>query len=152
MSTNKFTQPFTFEIKLSKNKQSLIVLPHVFIALLLCMLFQFEYIHISNTILAMVAVLASLVYFVRLELTQSSSKSVYAFHRKANESWSLVLKNETKHNFFISDSSFASNYLIILNFIDKSKNNYSVLITLDSVGQENYRRLKVLIKTKSCIE
>lgn len=148
MSANKFIQPFSFKIKQSKNKLLLLLLPHLFIAMVLCLLFGFKYLQISYLLIALIVILASLVYFVRLHLTLSSSKSVYAVQRKINDSWSLIFKNKIKENVFISDFSFASNSLIILNFIDQSKNNYYVLITLDSVAEEVFRRLKVLIKTR----
>ena len=148
MSAYKFIQPFSFKIKQSKNKLLLLLLPHLFIAMVLCLLFGFKYLQISYLLIALIVILASLVYFVRLHLTLSSSKSVYAVQRKINDSWSLIFKNKIKENVFISDFSFASNSLIILNFIDQSKNNYYVLITLDSVAEEVFRRLKVLIKTR----
>lgn len=69
-------------------------------------------------------------------------------HKDSNDSWSLTLRENEKVNVSISATSFSSNLLIILNFKDEFEKQYTSLITPDSVTHDEFRKLKVYIKTK----
>ena len=148
MSSNQFKQAFTIKIKSTLIKKLLIVLPHVIVAVLLFIFLDFKGLISIYFMLSLLCIAISLIYFVRLHLIFSSNQSIYNIQNNINDDWSLVLRDYEKVNVSISGTSFNSNFLIILNFKNESKEQYTALITRDSVTQSEFRRLKVRIKTR----
>jgi len=62
--------------------------------------------------------------------------------------WRILLSDAVKKDVVVSGSSFDSNFLIILNFEDMEEKYYVALITADSVTNEEFRKLKVFLKTQ----
>lgn len=100
-------------------------------------------------LLSQIAVVTSLVFYIRLYLRLDLSKSIKALHKTTEGNWKLNLTNQEINASLIS-SSFVSNKLIILNFTgDNTGVNYSTLVLSDSIDLEQFRKLKVFIKTQS---
>jgi hypothetical protein len=148
VSSNKFTQAVTILIKPSRIKQGLIVIPHLLVIMLLSLFLSLNVNSMIYFLIPLIIIALSFVYFVKLYLTLSLSKSVSMIHKTIGGSWSLSFKEDIKNDFLISETSFSSNIFLILNFYDKSNNTYTVLITPDSVDKDQFRRLKVLLKTR----
>jgi len=97
--------------------------------------------------ISLIGIALSLVYFVRLHLTLRANKSIYNITKNSNGEWNLILKKCAVSNVLVSTTSFVSNSLIILIFVDASNKHYTALITPDSTNEDIFRRLKVNIKT-----
>lgn len=132
------------------NKHILILFPHMFTAIILLAFLVAERLDLIYLLLSLVFILASYYYFVRLHLKRNLNKSICEIRKSINDEWSLVLKNKSEQRVSILPSSFSSRFLIILNFqnTDIKKDSYSAIITPDSISIEEFRRLKVFIKTK----
>ena len=148
LPSNRLNQAFTIKMKSSLNKKVLIILPHASAAVILFIFLGFKDVNLIYFILSLLCIGISLVYFVRLHLTYCSNKSIYKIHIHTNDNWSVTFRDDVKDNISISASSFTSNILIILIFKDSSENFYTALITPDSVNKDEFRKLKVLIKTQ----
>ena len=146
--SNRLNQAFIIKLKSSLSKKVLIILPHASATVILFIFLGFKDINLVYFLLSLSCIAISLVYFVRLHLTYSSNKSIYKIHIHTNDNWSVTFRDDEKDNISISASSFTSNMLIVLNFKDSSENYYTALITPDSVNKDEFRKLKVLIKTQ----
>lgn len=152
MSSSPFSIPFAINIKASLQKCLLIVIPHLVIGAIVLMAPPLN-LYIKGT--AILLVLLSFVYYFRLHIKADLKQSVSAIRQDSAENWGLQLHSSENQDYIsvaLLASSFASNVLIILNFSDTSKGSlakgaYRVLITPDSVSEDEYRRLKVRLKT-----
>lgn len=147
MPLNKFNQSFTLKLKLSLARQAFILIPHGFIA---CILAVFWVLNEVTTVYFLVSLLCmsiSLIYFVRLHLIGNLNKSIRTIQKSVNNNWSLTFKDGTEENVRIAGTSFSSNNLVIITFKNVAEKNHTVLITPDSIDQNLFRILKVLIKT-----
>jgi len=145
---NQLKQSFTIKIKASLSKQLLIVLPHVIVTAILFIFLDFKGLTKIYYLMSLICISISLIYFVRLYLTFSAKKSIYTVNKDSNNNWSLTTRNSEKTNVSILATSFSSNLLIIFNFQDESEKQYTALITPDSLTQDEFRKLKVYIKTR----
>lgn len=148
MSSNQLKQAFSIKFKSSLTKQLLIVLSHVIVIAIFFIFIDIKGLTAIYFLMSILCIAISLIYFVRLHLTLKSNKSVFTMHKDSNDSWSLTLRENEKVNVSISATSFSSNLLIILNFKDEFEKQYTSLITPDSVTHDEFRKLKVYIKTK----
>ncbi len=147
MSLNQFDQAVSINIQSNLIKQLLIVLPHAIAGVTLVAFLDLKGVITFFFLISLVCVFLSLIYFVRLHLTLNSKKSILKIHFKAQDSWYLTLKNDIRVKVTILATSFSSNLLIILNFKDVTGRQYTALITPDGINPDEFRRLKVLIKT-----
>ncbi len=148
MSSNKFTQVVTILIVPSRIKQGLIVIPHLIVITILSLFLSLYANSVMYFLIPLIIIALSFVYYVKLHLTLSLNKSVSMIHKSIGDRWSLSFKDDIKNDFLISETSFSSNILLVLNFYDKSNNTYTVLITSDSVDKDQFRRLKIFLKTR----
>jgi len=68
----------------------------------------------------------------------------------SSKNWLIETKNQTnkkaQKTVLLMPSSFISNKLILLNFIDSKNKKYYALITPDSLSQADFRHLFVRVK------
>lgn len=139
---------FFLRIKSSLGKTLLIVLPHSAVFVLLLFL-AFKNERFDNYLLLIfLLIISSLVYFYRLHLSRTLSKSIFEISMDSKNCWRILLSDAVKKDVVVSGSSFDSNFLIILNFEDMEEKYYVALITADSVTNEEFRKLKVFLKTQ----
>jgi len=149
MSFNPYDAPLSLNVKPSLQKWLIIFIPHVFVILLI---FSFKEFNPILKVVLVVGVIVSLSYYYRLHLSQFSIKSVTQVQHTLVKTWLVsTTKNRDLIKFELLPSSFVSNYLIILNF---NVNNtagfipsHTVLFTKDSLSKDEFRILKVRLKT-----
>jgi len=147
MTSKHNKQILSIRIKPSITKILIIVVPHVLIASFL--LFNSYIFKLGNSILmlSLLFTILSLFYFIKLHLNMSLKQSIYSISRDINNKWWVNYKNKKNINITLSSNSFVSNYLILLNTIDASKKCSTIIITPDSIKKDQFRQLKVILKT-----
>lgn len=144
MSLNLFKRPLSLKIKPSLQRWSAIVVPHFLVSMMLLVLnndFQ------RIILLALFfLILISLVYSVRLHIYQSLKNSVKIIYQDSAKNWFIEIIDTEKKEVNLSNTSFFSPFLILINFSDSNNKKYTVLITPDSLLSEEYRRLIVRLK------
>lgn len=147
MASNRFNKAFTINIKASLEKYLLIIIPHLLVAIVLMIFFDVKEQNLIYLIIILLCISISLLYFSRLHILFQSEKSIYEIHKNTSGHWKLKLKNGLTKDVTILTSSFVSNLLILIIFKDQSSKDYTALVTPDSVSTNEFRRLKVHLKT-----
>ena len=147
MTLKHIDQSFNMRLKPSLVKLVFVVFPHLVAAFILLIFMDKAGLTALFLLLSIVIVISSLIYFVRLHLTFDSNKSIISLQKDLKNNWTIKYKNGVKASVSILPSSFVSEILIIMNVVDKSKQQFSVLITLDSIDKDQYRKLKVFMNT-----
>jgi len=147
MLINPIISPLKLTVKPSLQKWLILSIPHaVGIIIILSVVTSPLWLKISLTLL----VILSFIYYLRLHLSQNTKKSVLSLQQDSAKNWFLTLysnsgETEPKSVELLS-SSFISKALIILNYRDDQRSNYSVLITPDSNSSNEFRHLTIRIK------
>jgi len=143
MSLHPFNTPLALKINPSYQKLGLILLPPFFVCMLLIFLdmFSFKYKLIITSLIFL-----STLYYVRLHIHQVLKKSVRVIYQDSSKNWFIETTNIEKKEVKLSNTSFFSWSLILINFIDFNNKKYTVLITPDSLLNEEYRRLIVRLR------
>jgi len=139
-------QPLAIEISSSLQKQLLVYLPHAISVIIFVWLSRSTSIPLIVIALMMVGAGLSVYYFHRLHISNTLQRSVKLISKDASSNWQIVLSNNNTERVSLDNTCYRSNFLIILNFNDVAKNNYTALITPDSVTTEEYRKLMVLLR------
>ena len=140
MPINPFSTPASYKIKYSFQKLLLIILPHV---LSLIMVFWLTSFSMILSIGLIMMIITSVVYYFRLYILLSLKKSIIWFNQDSARNWTITTTANEKVPVEILPSSFISNLLIILNYIDINNSHYCVIITPDCLSPDEFRRLKV---------
>jgi hypothetical protein len=144
MPDNNFTKALTLNIRNSAQKWMIVIIPHFMSLLLLSMMNSLP---ILLRISLSALVLISFYYYLRLYTFKSSKKSVLSIQQDSSNNWVIVTTGDQQHSVKLMPSSFFSNILIVLNYMDINKKHYSVIITQDSLSKDEFRQLKVRLKT-----
>ena len=147
MFSNQFNQSITINVKSSLIKQLLIWFPHAISTTILILFLKLQHLNITYFLLLIICIVISLVYFIRLHLLFSANKSIHTIQKSTNDIWKVTFKNGVEKNVSLMNTSFVSSLFIILNFNDSTSKQYSALISSDSVNHDEFRRLKVFIKS-----
>ena len=95
-------------------------------------------------------IILSLLYFLSVHIFQKLHHAVIGIQRDSTNNWLITTakdKNKAFHSELLS-SSFVSPWLVILNFKGNHKlNAYTALIPLGSLPEDDFRRLRVILKT-----
>jgi len=95
-------------------------------------------------------VLMNLVAVIRVYVLYGGRSSVIEFGSIGAREWGLKLFSGKDIVSGIKHPVFLSNYLIIINFISNGRGfSRVVLIAKDSLSEDSFRKLKVLLKTMS---
>lgn len=148
MISRKKSRRLDISIKTTISKILLVMIPHLFIIGMILFFLRHENFTIYLLLISMILVLASLIYFVRLHLTLQSKKSIKSLYIDAENNWMISRKEGGETRVTVSSTSFVSNLILILNLKHSTQNNSSVLVCADSVNKEEFRVLKVILKTK----
>lgn len=91
------------------------------------------------------AVLASLIYsFVRFGQLRAADSVVHlSFH---DEAWQILLRSGRILQVTPESSVVVLGWLVVINFRDEDRKRYPVTLLPDSTGEDEFRRLKVLLK------
>jgi len=81
-----------------------------------------------------------------LHYFRNLNNSVISIQIDSADNWYLTTAKNTNLSASLLPTSFNSNILIILNYIDINNQKYSVLITPDSLSNDEFRRLQVRLK------
>lgn len=144
MSLNSFNSPLSLRIEPSYQKWALILVPH-FLALLMAALL--EVFNPISKILIIILVCISSVYYIRLHIRKTLKKSVQRIYQDSNKNWFIDV-NDTDYEYIkkevrLLDSSFISQFIIIMNLLDDNNISYTALIAPDSLPKDEFRRLVV---------
>jgi len=104
-------------------------------------MFSFKYKLIITSLIFL-----STLYYVRLHIHQVLKKSVRVIYQDSSKNWFIETTNIEKKEVKLSNTSFFSWSLILINFLDFNNKKYTVLITPDSLLNEEYRRLIVRLR------
>ncbi len=105
----------------------------------------------ESTLLSIVVIFTitySAYYFLHLHIWLDSKKSVKTIYQDSRYNWFLMDSTDVEKSVSLLPESFNSNYLIILNFDDNKNSKYSVIVTPDSVPRDEFRQLKVNLRTQ----
>lgn len=140
MSVNPFNQSLSLTIIPSFYKKLLIIIPH-FVVMVFVLLVEPipKYLRLILSILIVISV----VYYYRLHILGALKRSVSRIGQDSVKNWVLETYDSRSINVSLLDSSFVSQYLIVLNYIDRSNNNYVVVFTCDSLSISDFRHLVV---------
>ena len=144
MSENPFSKPFILDINSSPLKWALVICPHL---LSLVVIFAVGVFPPELKIILSITVTLSLYYFLRLHIFRSLKNSVLSIQQDSNQNWFIKASKQDKTPALLLNSSFISNAFIILNYKDMSSNQFSALLTPDSLSKDQFRHLKVRITT-----
>lgn len=144
MSNHPFTKPINISLKHTTQKMMILVLPHL---LALLVVLTIDIIPLLFKGLISIIIVASFYYYCRLYLFDSSKHSITSIQNDSVENWYLTSANNVKISVSLLPSSFSSNILIILNYVDIKKQKYSVIITPDCLSKNDFRRLRVGLKS-----
>ena len=153
VSISSFNQPFSIELKPSRAKLSLIVLIHLAIGIVLLVAMTLSNFNGFIFAVSLFCIVISCVYSICLHIKLNLKKSILAINDDLNKDWKITLKDNHFKNVTLSPASFISNYIILLNFRDiLEKSDYTSVITPYCVSKDDFRRLKVLVKTNKSEE
>lgn len=67
-------------------------------------------------------------------------------YQDSAKNWFISSHDSKRIEVQLLDSSFVSQFLMVINFIDLNKHEYPILITPDSLPKDDYRLLIVKLK------
>lgn len=133
----------------------LVFVPHV-IALLVVLIFLLIPTLISSvsSSLSLVVSFASIscivfsfIYLMRLHFWKTHNKSIKEIHLDSATNWTVVCGNKRHVQVELLTTSFVSYFLVILNFKGLNNRVYTAIIVPDSLSDQDFRRLRVRVKT-----
>ena len=144
MSHNNFTKQLNLSLETSPQLYLLILIPHLFAPMFLLFFPSERKIIIAPITLA---IIFSLFYFLRLHYHKSLKKSVTSIHQDSANNWFIEVAHNEQQPVLLSPSSFESKSLIILNYVGINNVSYCALITPDCISRDDFRRLRVRLKS-----
>lgn len=147
MPKNPIISPLKLTVKPSLQKWLVLTIPHAVGIIIILSVVTFPlWLKASLTLL----IIVSFIYYLRLHLSQNTKKSVLSIHQDSAKNWFITLNSNSGEtepkSVELLSSSFISKALIILNYRDDQRSNYSVLITPDSNSSNKFRHLTIRIK------
>jgi len=143
VSENNFTKPLSLSLEFSHAIFLGIVVLHMLVASIIVATSS-----VVIAILALLLVISSFVYYYRWHVTQSLAKSIIRVKLSSIGDWSLINSQNKRIKATLLPTSFLSQYLLILNFHSLEMKKYTVLIPKGRVSSDDFRQLKVRLKTK----
>lgn len=144
LSKNNFTKPLNLSLEFSNSIRWGITALHLLVASVIMIA--------SNsfvvTVLLLLIALSSYFYYYQWHVTQSLVKSIVKIKLSSTGEWSLINSQNKLIKVALQPTSFLSKYLLILNFYSLRNKKYTVLISKGRVNPNDFRRLKVRLKTK----
>ena len=103
-------------------------------------------------ILLLIIVLgSSCLYYYQWHVMRTLDKSILELKISALGDWSALVYSDKWIKVDLLCHSFVSSYLIILNFSSIDSTSYIVLITKNMFHKDEFRHLKVRLKTAECM-
>lgn len=147
MSLNPFNTPLALKISPSRQKAILILTPHCFALILAISLDTFHTAASIGINIALIFLISlSARYYINLHYRQSLKKSITMIYQDSAKNWFISSHDSKRIEVQLLDSSFVSQFLMVINFIDLNKHEYPILITPDSLPKDDYRLLIVKLK------
>jgi len=143
MRQNPFETPLSVLVKASFQKQLLISIPHLLALAITFLIIPFS---IIMSLILMLFIFASFIFYFKWHIYKSLKRSLHEVRQDSAKNWLIRTKAGDFKKASLLDSSFASNWLIIVNYIDMDKVRYSAVFTPDSLSVEDFRRLIVRFK------
>ena len=143
MSVNLFSQSLSLTIIPTLQKKLFIIIPHLFVMVLVLTV---DPIPNYLRLILFILIVISVVYYYRLHILGTLKYSVSRIGQDSVKNWILKTHDGRSRQVSLLDSSFVSQYLIVLNYIDRNKSNYVVVFTRDSLPISDFRHLIVRLK------
>ena len=143
MSVNPFCNNLSLTIEPTFQKKLLIVFPHVCAVLLIILASSIPK-YLSVILCSLIVV--SCIYYYQNYILRTFKRSVYGISQDSAKNWTIDTRDNRTISVSLLESSFISNLLIVLNYMDKNNNNYTVIITPDSLPVSDFRHLIVRIR------
>ena len=143
MSLHPFNTPLALKIKPSYQKWGLILFPPLFVCTLLISLDLFNF---KFKLIIILLICFSTIYYLRLHIHHALKKSVRVIYQDSSKNWFIETIDTERKEVQLSNTSFFSQPLILINCTDFNNKKYTVLITPDSLSNAEHRRLIVRLK------
>lgn len=142
---NNFTKPLSLSLKSSASLAFIITVLHLLVASIILMSNSLP---LSILLFLIILIFASYFYYYQRYVSLSLKKSIIKIQINADGDWSLVNSKNKIIKATIHPSSFTSSYLLILIFHSIEINKHTVLITKSMINNNDFRWLKVRLRTK----
>lgn len=149
MSANSFNKPLRFQLKPAKSLGILIAVLHLLVAVIL--LLMTDSLPMIVILLLFILIISSYFYYYQWHVVRVFNKSIVEIHINASGDWSVFSCRGKQIKVDLLASSFVSQPLIILNFCSLNSRKYTVLITKNMLNENEFRHLKVRLKTDHCL-
>lgn len=147
MHSNQFNETTNIKIKSTLLMKLFVLLPHLVVTVIFLILLYLGVLTVYYFIVLAFFIIVSLLYFSNLHFINATSRSITHINKVLGGDWKLTLKDSIVVKAKMLDTSFSSSLFVILNFQDANNKNYTSFITRDCLESDEFRRLKVLIKT-----
>ena len=141
---NNFSQALDISFKPNNKIAIALALLHLFVAIIFITATQLPLYILFITILSL---FISYLYYYLWHVSYSLSKSIIQLKMNTSGEWTLVNSKNKTIKVTLQPSSFVSQYLLLLNFNSPNNKQYTVLIEKSMVSRDEYRYLKVRLKT-----
>jgi hypothetical protein len=146
MSSNAFNKPLNLQFKPSKIIMMMIAIVHLLVAIIV--IFMTQSLPLEALFFLLIIIASSYYYFYLWHITRKLHKSILELRINSSGDWSILTSTAKLNNVIPLDSSFSSQYLIIINFNVSNAGKYTLLIAKDMLSKNEFRRLRVRLKTK----
>jgi hypothetical protein len=145
MSANAFNKSLRCHLKASKNIGVFIAILHFLIAIIVVLMTAS--LSIISMLLLIMVIISSYFYYYQWHVARVLKKSIVEIHINSLENWSIFSYTGKRIKVDLLGSSFSSQSLIILNFCSFNSKKYTVLITKNMLNEDEFRHLRVRLKT-----
>lgn len=109
-------------------------------------IFFFTTQYFLSSFLLMLFCMLSYYYCFSRYISLTHPSVIHVIRRQITGEWLLINKRGDVINATLEGDSVITNFLIIMNFKRKDKKTSSVVLFPDALGQENFRRLSVILR------
>ncbi len=127
----------------------MIVMVHILV--LIIILLMTDSISVFSILLLIIVLSSSCLYYYQWHVMHCLDKSILELKINALGDWSVLIYSDKWIKVDLLCHSFVSPYLIILNFSSVDSNGYIVLITKNMFHKDEFRHLRVRLKTAECV-
>jgi hypothetical protein len=146
MSSNAFNKPLNLQFKPSKITILMIATMHLSVAIIV--IFMTQSLPLAALLFLLIIIASSYYYFYLWHVGRKLRKSILELHINSSGDWSIYTSTTKLNNVIPLNSSFSSQYLLIINFKVPNAGKYTLLITKDMLSKNEFRYLRVRLKIK----
>jgi uncharacterized membrane protein YgcG len=147
MLTTAFNKPLTLQITPSRTISIIIATVHLLVAIII--FFLANTLPMATHFLLIIIIVSSYLHTYRWHVAQTLKRSILEVTLNSSGDFSIITYLAKPKKVILLASSFSSQYLIILNFCSSDSRKYTVLLTNGMITEDDFRHLKVHLKTSN---